>query len=132
MRLLLSILALAAGASGAAPGDAILGEWRGTSICIHQPPGSPCKDETIRYLFSANAQGAEPYHLDAQKLVGGAFETMYEMDFAWSSEDGRWTHRFDSPRCPACTWWYRLDGADLVGGLTDGSGVEVREVKASR
>lgn len=116
----------------ASPGDALLGEWHGTSVCIHQEPGSPCKDETIRYVVTANPRGPARYHMDAQKLVAGAFESMGEFDLTWSVEDGRWTYRFDAPRCPGCTWWYRLDDESLRGGITDAQGVELREVHATR
>jgi len=130
--LLLVLSATAPARSAASAGDAILGEWQGTSTCIHQPPGSPCKDETVRYTFTRGEGSAAPYHLVADKLVGGAWGTMGEMDFAYSEKERRWTCRFDAPRCPRCTWWFRLEGAALVGGLTDAAGLELREAKATR
>lgn len=119
-------------AAAVIPGDAVLGEWQGRSICVHQPPGSPCRDEIVRYTFTRGAAGAPPYHLVADKRVGGEWATMGEMDFAYAADSGRWTCRFDAPRCPACTWWFRIDEAGLTGGLTDEAGVELREVKATR
>lgn len=133
-RLLLAfcLAALALPIAAAAPGDAILGEWRGSSVCIHQPPGSPCKDETVRYTFTRAEGAAAPYHLVADKFVAGEWGTMGEMDFVYSAEDGRWICRFEAPRCPHCTWWFQIAGEALVGGLTDASGVELREAKAAR
>jgi GNAT superfamily N-acetyltransferase len=136
VRLALSVLfalaaALPARAADAA-GDRILGEWRGTSTCTNRELAPACKDETVRYVFTRREGTANGYHQVAEKLVSGSFEVMGEMDFDYSEADGTWSHTFDARTCPRCTWWYRLDGGKLVGGLASASGETLRKAEAER
>jgi hypothetical protein len=129
---LVFVFASAACAIPAPPAaDRILGEWRGTSICINSQLAPACHDEIIHYVFSARARGA--YHQAAYKIVDGAEDLMGEADLTYSAADNRWSFAFDARTCAHCTWWYRIDAADhLTGGITSQSGVELRRVSAER
>jgi hypothetical protein len=136
MRLLISTLvlfltAVASPQLAASAGDQVLGEWRGTSLCTNLKLAPACKDETVRYVFTRN-EGATTYHLVADKLVSGTFETMGEMDFVYSASDATWSSELNAPRCARCKWWFRLNPQALVGGLTDQSGEPLRKVLARR
>ena len=52
---------------------AVLGTWRGTSVCLVRP--SPCNDEIVVYRI-APTKAADSVTLDARKIVRGAEEEM--------------------------------------------------------
>lgn len=136
MRLLIStlVLLLTAVASPeliASDGDQVIGEWRGTSLCTNLEKAPACKDETVRYVFTRN-DGAATYHQVADKLVSGSYQTMGEMDLVYAAADGTWSHEFSTRNCAKCRWWYRMDANDLIGGLTDDSGEQLRKVLVRR
>lgn len=114
------------------PGDRILGEWRGSSICTNRELTPACKDEQVRYVVTRKPKAANTYHVVAEKLVSGAYQPMGEMDFVYSEKEATWFSDFDVPPCRNCRWWYRLDGSELVGGLTDHEGRPRRKVNAQR
>lgn len=127
--IVLAFLALAAPAFADPAGDRILGEWRGQSLCTDRALAPNCHDEITRYVFTS---AGATYHVVADKMQGGAFVTMGEMDFVYAPADARWSYRFDSAACPQCTWWFRLQDGALVGGLTSQAGRELRRVSATR
>lgn len=136
MRLALIILVLTtASAACAQPSvsvaDRIAGEWRGTSICTDRDLAPACRDEVIRYVFTSRGSGL--YHQAAYKLVNGVEDLMGEADLTYDAAAERWTFVFNSPACPHCLWWYRVDATDhLTGGITSQSGRELRRVAAAR
>jgi GNAT superfamily N-acetyltransferase len=134
LALALALALSAAGAARADPsaGDRILGEWRGTSVCTNLELAPACKDETVRYVFTRKAGSVDLYHVVADKLVAGAFETMGEFDLEYSDADGTWFHELDAPRCPKCRWWFRIEPDELVGGAATASGQAIRKVVARR
>lgn len=113
-------------------GGRIVGEWRGTSICTNLKLLPACKDEIVRYVFTGPLKGTNTYHVVADKLVSGAYETMGELDFEYTGEDSTWTCAMSAPTCPQCKWWYRIEKSGLVGGVTNGSGDVLRKVSAKR
>jgi hypothetical protein len=58
--------------------DDVVGEWTGDSTC--RGSNKSCHDETVLYHFSAIKGDAGKVHLAADKLVGGKWELMGEMD----------------------------------------------------
>ncbi len=137
MRLLLSTLVLlltaAASTEPAAPaGDQVIGEWRGTSLCTNLKKAPACKDEKVRYVFTRNADATNTYHLVADKLVSGSYETMGEIDLVYSAADATWSYEFSTPNCAKCRWWYRMNAKDLIGGLSDQSEEQLRKVLVQR
>ena len=137
MRLLISILvlfltAVASPQLAASDGDQVIGEWRGTSLCTNLKLAPACKDEQVRYTFTRNADETDSYHLVADKLVSGAYESMGEMDLVYSAADATWSSELNAPKCAKCRWWFRLQSSDLIGGLTDSSGEALRKVLVRR
>ena len=113
-------------------GGRIVGEWRGSSLCTNLKLTPACKDETVRYVFTGPIGGANTYHLVADKLVGKSYETMGEFDLTYSSVKRTWTVEFKTRQFPKCTWWYRVEGSGLMGGLTTDTGDTLRKVSAKR
>ena len=137
MRAILFTFALACGSLAIAQpadptGARIVGEWRGTSLCTNLKLAPACNDENVRYLFSALAPGQGTYHLVAQRMASGSYQTMYEIDLAYSAHDATWRYEWSSGACARCTWWYRTEGAGLVGGITHDSGEQLRKVSVQR
>jgi len=129
----LAIVALVAGAALAnAEPPLIVGTWIGTSTCVDRQRAPACTDERIRFVFQGAATGA--VHLDAQKWVGTAYDTMFEIDVARDPVSGNWVHDFETPRGLKARWKFKVvtDGG-LEGGLFERpSGARLREVKATR
>ena len=116
-----SLLFLAAPTSGLAqstamPAHAILGEWRGTSLCTNLQLAPACKDEDVRYVFTQAQGKANAVHLLAEKLVSGQYQPMYEIDLEYVDSDREWRYDFQTPRFKS-RWFYTTDGLSLSGGL---------------
>ncbi len=130
--LALAMAVLAAAKPTDPAGGRIVGEWRGTSICTNRKLLPACKDEIVRYVFTGPAKGTNTYHVVADKLVSGAYETMGEMDFEYAGAESTWTYDVGAPTCPTCKWWFRVEKSGLVGGVVNGSGDALRKVSAKR
>lgn len=133
-RLLLSLAALAAASLAAGPdGDAILGVWVGTSLCTDREIAPACSDEQVRYTFTRpEGAPAGSYHLAADKLVGGEYGRMGDMDFTFDASKGEWTSEFENARFHGL-WSLHLEGADLEGTLVDvPTGKIVRRIAVRR
>jgi len=132
---LLGALALAAAPAFAAgpDGDAILGVWRGSSLCTDREVAPACKDEQVRYDFTHAADApAGSYHLAADKLVGGEYARMGDLDFTFDAGKGEWTSEFRTARVHGI-WSLHLGGEGLEGNLIDvPSGRVVRRVSVHR
>ena len=132
-----ALMTLASAISGAgspqvSEGSRIAGEWRGTSVCTNHQLAPACRDESVRYVFSASPQDSNTFHLVADRLEAGTYQVMYEIDLHYSATDGTWSYQLDSRACPHCLWWYRIDSSGLVGGITSKDGEELRRVVAQR
>jgi hypothetical protein len=132
LSIVLAASALAADAPSSPAGGRIVGEWRGSSICTNRKILPACKDESIRYVFTGPAEGTNTYHLIADKLVSGSYQTMGEMDLVYSAVENTWTNDANAPACKNCQWWYRIEKSGLVGGLKSGTGEPLRKVAAKR
>jgi hypothetical protein len=131
MRFLI-VFFLATSAFGASPGDRLIGEWRGTSICTDREHAPACKDETTRYVVAAKPDAKDTYHMAADKLVAGSWQSMGEFDLVYSAKDATWTYDFKTRDGRPNRWWFRLSEGDLDGGITDGEGHRLRDVDAKR
>lgn len=129
--LLLALWAL--GAQGALAGsEVIVGEWRGSSVCTNRQIAPACADEQVRLLFTARSADRQVIHLEAQKLVGTSYETMFEIDVQYSAVADEWSYAFETSRFNA-RWTFRVHSDRLAGKLTDqGSGSQIRQVTAKR
>jgi len=128
----LGSLGLAGPDGTGAAASAILGQWRGTSRCTNREIAPACKDEEILYTFTRAEGSEERIHQKAEKLVGGEFALMGELDFDYVSAERRWKSEFRSPRVHI-VWSYALDGDRLSGTAVDvPTGAVVRKVSAAR
>lgn len=115
----------------ASPED-IVGEWRGTSLCVNRQVAPACNDEQVHFIFSLRSAEPRIVHVDAQKRVGTNYETMGEMDLDYSREDHEWSYVLDTPRAKA-RWSFRVINDELVGTLIDQlTGLQIRKVSAAR
>jgi hypothetical protein len=111
---------------------AILGEWRGESLCTNLALAPACKDEKIRYVFTAVKDTTPRFHLVAEKLVGGTYQRMYEIDLDHSPANNRWEHEFNTSQLKL-RWEYRVEGPALSGVVVvRHSGEVLRKVTARR
>jgi hypothetical protein len=121
---LLLALSLAIGAAGSpavagADAAAILGVWRGTSTCVDREIAPACKDEVVIYRFEPiPGKPASTVRLEADKLVDGKPERMYEIDFTRDAATGGWMSEFRNARYHGL-WSYTIDGKSLTGTLVD-------------
>jgi hypothetical protein len=116
----------AAGSSGA-DADAIVGQWQGTSTCTNREIAPSCKDETTRYTCT-RPEGSGKIHMVADKLVGGEYVSMGDLDFDYVPAERRW-------KCSLKTsvWSFAVEGDRLSGTLVDlPSGAQTRKVSATR
>jgi len=115
------------------PADAIVGEWRGTSLCTNRELAPACKDESIVYLFTPlPSDGAPKVHLDASKIVDGKAAPMGEFDLTWEAGEASWSVEFSTPRVHA-RWSFTVNGDELAGTLVElPSKAQLRKVDAKR
>jgi sulfatase modifying factor 1 len=112
------------------PRSTLVGEWRGTSLCVDLTLAPACKDEIVRYTFSAAPDGRST-HLVADKIVAGRFELMGEMDLA--PTDGEWRYELRPRSGEALRWSFRPNGRRLAGELIRAAdGARLRAVEAAR
>jgi len=112
---------------------AILGVWRGTSLCTDLTVAPECKDERVIYTFQAIAGGpAGRVRLQADKVVGGEREPMGEMDFVHDGATGAWTSEFRNGRYHGL-WSFTVTGNRINGTLVDvPTGKVVRRVAVTK
>lgn len=96
------------------PGDALLGRWEGTSVCVKADWNAACHDETIRYDVVRTAGRGDTLTVHAFKQVAGAFEPMGDLDAVWDPAGRRWVAPFANARV-RIEWSYWLAGAELHG-----------------
>jgi hypothetical protein len=101
-------------AAGAAPATAILGVWRGSSICVKADWNAACHDETVRYDFRPSTTHAGGALMHAEKMVDGAFEPMGDLEFVFDSAAGAWVGDFRNERVNI-RWSFRVLGDSLAG-----------------
>src|SRR6187549_1814569 len=70
--------------------DAIVGTWRGSSLCVDRKAAPACNDETVIYDITATAGKADTVTVNADKVVDGKRVTMGVLDFTRDA-DGGWT-----------------------------------------
>jgi hypothetical protein len=134
LALLSGVLVLAAAArtakaadSSAKDADAIIGQWQGESLCTNREVAPSCKDEKTRYTFS-RVEGK--IRCAADKLVGGEFAPMGDLDFDYVPAERRWKCELEGAHA---VWSFAVDGDRLSGTLVDvPTGKQTRRVSAAR
>lgn len=90
--LLFSFLMAVVSASEAQDTKAILGVWRGTSICANREATPACKDEEVVYEFrEMTPPAAGKLSLKADKVVNEKVLRMGVLDFVWDPKAGVWS-----------------------------------------
>jgi hypothetical protein len=85
-------LAVSSSALEAQDANAILGVWKGTSICVNQEATPACRDEEVVYEFrETTPPAAGKVTLKADKIVNGEAVPMGALDFTWDSKAGAWS-----------------------------------------
>jgi hypothetical protein len=110
------LLAVSAGAAAEDAG-AILGVWRGTSICVNRQAAPACRDEEVIYEFrEMTPPVAGKLTVKADKIVNGKVEPMGVLDVVWDSRNRTWSCDFQTPRFHGL-WSYTQRDDELTGTL---------------
>ena len=117
--LLLLLLTISSSATAQdANAKAILGTWRGTSICVNLEAAPACKNEEVIYEFrELTPPVAGKLNLKADKIVDGNALPMGELDFVWVSADAAWSCEIQTPRVHALWSFKQPTGDELAGTL---------------
>lgn len=92
--------------------DALVGTWKGTSICQVKP--SPCNDEIAVYHVSKTDK-VNVYRMVMNKMVNGREEDMGVTDYVYDAKAGTLVS-FDKERN---LWWrFSVRGERMEGTLT--------------
>jgi len=114
-----AVLLLVAAAALASPEPVaeVLGDWRGTSICVKSGEFPSCRDEDVIYEFRKAAE-AERVDLTAYKIVDGEKQLMGEFYLTWDAKQGAWTKDFQNERYHGL-FTYVVRGDEITGTLVD-------------
>ena len=113
---LLLALALCASAQTPAPDPAaIVGTWRGTSVCVDLVTHPACHDEVVVYEVTGPAADGT-VNLEADKIVDGKRESMGDLTFRFAADSGTWVADFERPRIRG-RWSLRIEGTTMTGTL---------------
>jgi hypothetical protein len=114
---LILFLAAASDARGQ-DAKAILGIWRGTSVCVNREVAPACRDEAVIYDFRERTPAAAgKLTLNADKIEDGKAVPMGVLDLAWDSKEGAWTYEIQNARAHALWIFKQPAGDDLSGTL---------------
>ncbi len=111
-------LCAAAVALAAAPRAAILGTWKGTSICVKSPEFPSCHDEVVVYEFRESAKGGDAVTLAASKVVNGETGLMGEFELTWDAKQEAWISEYTTPRVHIL-WTFFVRGDEITGTLVN-------------
>lgn len=126
-----AVVVAASHASAQSP-RAIVGHWRGDSICIKERWNAACHDEHIVYDFTPLGADSARVHQRAYKIVGGKPELMGELDFTYDPKARAWLADFRNTRVHI-VWRYEVHGTELTGRVNMiPSGKLARTVRAKR
>jgi hypothetical protein len=109
---------LVAAAPAKDPRPAVLGTWRGTSLCVRIPGNEACNDEQVVYEIAPLGAARDTVFMKADKIVAGKRQPMGEMPFGYEPKTGAWTHEFRSPRFHG-VWSFTVHGDRMTGVLLD-------------
>jgi hypothetical protein len=109
------VLALAAAAGPAR--DALLGTWRGTSLCVNREAAPACTDEQVVYDIVATPGEADAITVKADKIVNGRREPMGDLTFhPDATTPGRYVSEIGTPTMRS-QWFMSVRGDAIIGGL---------------
>jgi hypothetical protein len=115
-----------------APRDALVGSWRGTSLCTDRQAAPACADEQVIYDVSAPAGTPDALIVKADKIVDGRRVPMGDVIFHAERATGRWVNEIKTPNVNALFYLSLKDGV-LSGGMSlVPSGTVVRAIELRR
>jgi len=94
---------------------AIVGTWRGTSVCVDLVAHPACHDEVVVYEVTGPAADGT-VRLQADKIVEGKREPMGELTFRFAADTGTWVADFERPRMRG-RWSLRVEDTRMAGTL---------------
>ena len=106
----------ATSARGADAVDAIVGTWRGTSLCTDRRAAPACNDEVVIYDVVRTAAKADTVTGNADKVVDSRREPMGSLEFTFDAANGRWSTDIVTPRVRA-TWSLAVAGTSMTGTM---------------
>jgi len=110
---------------------ALLGTWRGTSICSDRVAAPACNDEVVVYEFKPGPK-AGVVHWTADKVVNGQREFMGEFDLTYDTSERCWKAEFKGART-SMVWRLTVDGDRLSGtGRQEPGNQTVRKIEARK
>ena len=132
--LLLAALLLLLPPQGASnPAAAILGEWRGTSLCVDKARDTACRDEQTIYTVDSASTPRGPVRMQADKIVNGRRLDMGVFRLKYDSVAHVWSQDMHTPSGHDIVWSFAAIGDSLTGTLVDLPGNRlVRRVSARR
>ena len=107
------------------PEAALVGDWRGDSICVVHP--SACHDEKALYRVKAGTGSPRGYTLDAYKIVDGKPDFMGDMECSYATEKRELTCS-----TPKLAVHLVLDGKSLNGTMNLSDGTLWRNITLQR
>jgi len=118
MQTLIAVLAvMLTHAAAGAPRDALLGTWRGTSLCVDREAAPACNDEQVVYDIVATPGEADAITVKADKIVNGRREPMGELIFhPDATAPGRYVSEIGTPAMRS-QWFMSVRGDAISGGL---------------
>lgn len=122
----ITLLAAADTATAQKTNAAVLGKWKGESLCTVKP--SACHDETVVYEFTAPAGPKDHLVWKADKIVDGKQVNMGSLDCTYASESR--TITCDMPG--RGVWSLTVEGDVMTGTLKLSDGRVFRKVSVKR
>ena len=111
------LVALLTGAGLAqGPRSALVGTWRGSSLCLDRAALPACADEQVVYDITAPPDTPNAITVKADKIVDGRRVPMGEATFTPDPASGRWMSEIKTPNVHAL-WHLRLHDGVLSGGM---------------
>ena len=117
--------------SASGPANAILGTWRGSSICVDPAHDTACRDEEVIYQVDSAASPNGPVRMLADKVVNGARQPMGGFRLSYDSVQRAWSVELQTRI--QVRWSFAPKGEQMSGTLTEvPSGRLIRRVAARR
>ena len=113
------------------PANAILGTWRGSSICVDPARDTACRDEDVIYEVDSAASPSGPVRMLADKVVNGLRQPMGGFHLAYDAVQRAWS--VDLQTRTQARWSFAPMGDQMSGTLTEvPSGRLIRRVAVRR
>ena len=104
----------------------VLGDWRGSSICLVKP--SACHDEEALYHVKAGAK-PDTFSMQADKIVNGKPEEMGTSDCSYDAKNNLLHCWFDRAYVDLTLTGDQLEGAMFLNDKTRWREIKLKKVK---